>query len=113
MAKYADIRRIGVGGFAEVWECQCDEDGETYLPLMPNSDHANFAAHGIPALRLLAGFDRPESRVKAILSGADLPRLVREDELRRALRVTCVMAWQGLTAPDATLEQWAQRPTAA
>jgi Zn-dependent M28 family amino/carboxypeptidase len=71
-----------------------------YLPLMPNSDHANFAAHGIPALRLVAGFDRPESRVNAILSGADLPAVVREEELRRALRVTCAMAWQALTTND-------------
>src|SRR5262249_30322351 len=29
----------------------------THLPLMANSDHANFAANGIPALRLLAGFN--------------------------------------------------------
>jgi len=29
----------------------------THLPLMPNSDHANFAAHGIPAVRLIAGFN--------------------------------------------------------
>ena len=80
-----------------------------YLPMMPNSDHANFAAHGIPALRLLAGFDRPESRVNAILSGDDLPALVREPEMRRALRVTCAMAWQALTATDQTLERFARR----
>ncbi len=80
-----------------------------YLPLMPNSDHANFAAHGIPALRLLAGFDRPQSRVNAILSGDDLPHLVHDDEMRRALRVTCAMAWQALTAADQTLETLARR----
>ena len=33
-------------------------------PLMMNSDHANFAAHGIPALRLLAGFDEPGSQLR-------------------------------------------------
>lgn len=80
-----------------------------YLPLMPNSDHANFAAHGIPALRLLAGFNRPDSRVNAILSGADLQAVVREDELRRALRVTCAMAWQALTAADQSLASFAFR----
>ena len=80
-----------------------------YLPLMPNSDHANFAAHGIPALRLLAGFDRPRSRVKAILSGDDLPHLVRAEEMRRALRVTCAMAWQALTASDQSLASLAIR----
>ena len=80
-----------------------------YLPLMPNSDHANFAAHGIPALRLLAGFDLPASRVNAILSADDLPHLVRDEEMRRALRVTCAMAWQALTAADQTLEGFARR----
>ena len=80
-----------------------------YLPLMPNSDHANFAAHGIPALRLLAGFDRPRSRVKAILSGDDLPHLVRAEDMRRALRVTCAMAWQALTASDQSLASLAIR----
>lgn len=80
-----------------------------YLPLMPNSDHANFAAHGIPALRLLAGFDRPQSRVNAILSGDDLPHLVREEDMRRALRVTCAMAWQALTASDQSLASLAVR----
>jgi Zn-dependent M28 family amino/carboxypeptidase len=81
-----------------------------YLPLMPNSDHANFAAHGIPALRLVAGFDRPESRVNNILSGGDQPEVVREEELRRALRVTCAMAWRGLGLPLAELERLAHRP---
>lgn len=83
-----------------------------YLPLMPNSDHANFAAHGIPALRLLAGFDRPQSRVNAILSADDLPGLVREAEMRSALRVTCAMALQALTASDQTLERLAGRSSA-
>lgn len=80
-----------------------------HLPLLPNSDHANFAAHGIPALRLLAGFNRPQSRVNAILSADDLPHLVLEAEIRRALRVTCAMAWQAVTATDQTLESLARR----
>jgi hypothetical protein len=79
---------------------------------MPDSDRANFAADGIPALRLVAGFERPESRVNAILSGDDLPAVVREDALRRALRVTCAMAWQALKASDQTLERLARRPQA-
>lgn len=68
----------------------------TYLPLMPNSDHANFAQHGIPALRLVAGFGQEDSRVNYILSGGDLPEVVEETELRRALKATCAMADLGL-----------------
>lgn len=81
----------------------------SYLPLMPNSDHANFAAHGIPALRLVAGFDRPDSRVNNILSPGDVPGVVKEEELRRALRVTCAMAWLGLTLSDVELRELARR----
>lgn len=81
----------------------------THLPLMPNSDHANFAAHGIPALRLVAGFNRPESRVNNILSPGDLPEVVREAELRQALRVTCAMAWVGLTLSEPDLDALARR----
>jgi hypothetical protein len=64
----------------------------TWLPLMPNSDHANFARHGIPAFRLVAGFDRPDSRVNNILSPGDLPSIIKESELRQALRATCALA---------------------
>lgn len=74
----------------------------TWLPLMPNSDHANFARHGIPAFRLVAGFDRPESRVNNILSPGDLPSIIRESELRQALRATCALA---LIAMDKTGEE--------
>ena len=42
-----------------------------HLPLMSNSDHANFAAHGIPALRLVAGFDDPASNLRHVLTAAD------------------------------------------
>jgi hypothetical protein len=43
----------------------------THLPLMANSDHANFAAHGIPALRLIAGFNAPDSNLRLLLTAAD------------------------------------------
>lgn len=81
----------------------------TYLPLMPNSDHANFASRGIPAMRLLAGFDRPASRVNNILSPGDVPSVVKEEELRQAVRVTCAMGWQGLTMSGPELDAMARR----
>jgi len=81
----------------------------SWLPLMPNSDHANFARHGIPALRLVAGFDRPESRVNRILSAEDTPDIVREPELRRALAVTCAMGALALDLGDAQLDALARR----
>lgn len=76
----------------------------TWLPLMPNSDHANFARHGIPAFRLVAGFNKPDSRVNNILSPGDVRGIIREEELRQALRVTCAMGRVALSMSDEELE---------
>ncbi len=81
----------------------------THLPLMPNSDHANFARSGIPALRLLAGFGKPDSRVRHILSGDDLPGIVKESELRQALKAVCAMADFALHLPSDALAALAAR----
>ena len=43
----------------------------TVRPLMQNSDHANFALAGIPALRLVAGFDDPNANLRYVLTPAD------------------------------------------
>jgi len=77
---------------------------ETWLPLMPNSDHANFARHGIPALRLVAGFGKPSSRVNRILSAGDVPALIREDEMRQALAVTAALADLALAMGEQELD---------
>jgi aminopeptidase YwaD len=75
----------------------------THLPLMPNSDHANFAAHGIPALRLIAGFSAPHSNLRYLLTAADTRDKVRPQELAEALRIATALAWEALTAADAML----------
>ncbi|WP_313623021.1 M28 family peptidase [Achromobacter sp.] len=75
-----------------------------WLPFMPNSDHANFAKHGIPALRLVAGFEKPESRVRHILSRGDVPGIILESEMRNALAVTCAMASLALGMSDRDLD---------
>jgi aminopeptidase YwaD len=80
-----------------------------HLPLMANSDHANFAAHGIPALRLVAGFNAPKSNLRFVLTAADSRDKVRRDELDAALRIAVALTWQALTADDATLVSLAAR----
>ena len=81
----------------------------THLPLMPNSDHANFAAHGIPALRLIAGFGSPDSHLRLLLTAADTRDKVRPDELDEALRVATALTWRALTLDEAALEALATR----
>lgn len=69
----------------------------TFLPLMANSDHANFAAHGIPALRLVAGFDDPTSNIRHVLTAADTRDKVTEGELRQATLAAATLTWAALT----------------
>ena len=75
----------------------------THLPLMANSDHANFAAHGIPALRLIAGFNAPDSNLRLLLTAADTRDKVRPDEVDAALKLATALTWEALTAPATTL----------
>src|SRR5215475_8544149 len=79
----------------------------THVPLMANSDHANFAAHGIPAVRLLAGFNAPDSNLRLVLTAADTRDKVQPKELDQALRIATTLAWQALSAADATLSSLA------
>ena len=72
----------------------------TYAPLMSNSDHYNFARHGIPALRLVAGFDRPECNIRHILTRGDTRDKVAPAELAAAARLTAALLARALTAGD-------------
>lgn len=69
----------------------------TYLPTMSNSDHYNFAQQGIPALRLVAGFDRPESNIRYILTRGDTREKVERSDLTAATRIAAMLVWRGLT----------------
>lgn len=86
----------------DAWVKQtCERAGlpiATHLPLMGNSDHANFAAHGIPALRLIAGFNAPQSNLRFLLTAADTRDKVRADDLDAALRMATMLTWQALIA---------------
>jgi aminopeptidase YwaD len=66
----------------------------TYLPIMQSSDHFNFATHGIPALRLVAGFDRPESAVRHVLTRRDTRALASLPG--NAARVAATLTWRGM-----------------
>jgi hypothetical protein len=71
-----------------------------YAPLMRNSDHYNFARCGIPAIRLVAGFDEPEAGARFLLTGADTRERVSMEELRRATRIAGELVWSALEWPD-------------
>ncbi len=72
----------------------------THLPLMSNSDHANFAKVGIAALRLIAGFGEPGSNLRLLLTAADNRDKVQAVELAHALRVSASLVREALCASD-------------
>jgi Iap family predicted aminopeptidase len=74
-------------------------DVRTVLPPMPNSDHASFAAAGIPALRLLGGFDDPLAPPRHVLTAADTRDKVSLAALKAATLVAAELVWQALGWP--------------
>lgn len=76
----------------------------THRPLMRNSDHANFADHGIPAARLIAGFGEPDSALRFLLTAADRRDIVPMAQLQSATLTAGALLWEALNAhPDAML----------
>lgn len=65
--------------------------------LLPNSDHFNFARRGVPALRLVAGFDETEARTRYLLTEGDTRDKVAPDELATATHVAAGIVWRALT----------------
>lgn len=88
-----------LGPFLEGAAAQAGLPLGVHRPLMRNSDHANFADHGIPAARLLAGFDEPGSALRFLLTGADTRALVAMQELKAATITAGALVWAALTAP--------------
>ena len=78
----------------------------TLRPLMQNSDHANFALAGIPALRLVAGFDDPRANLRHVLTPADTRDKVSEDELRQSATLAAAMVAAACNAPADEVARW-------
>jgi hypothetical protein len=92
-----------LGGFAGDAAAGAGHELAVHLPISVSSDHANFAAHGVPAMRLIAGFNEPESRVARLLTAADTRDLVPPEELARATEVAGAILWRALSAPEAEM----------
>lgn len=77
-------------------------------PLQMNSDHANFALAGIPAFRLVAGYDEPDANVRFVLTPGDLRDRVTEAELIKAAQLTTALLAAGCNASSSIAAQWRQ-----
>lgn len=75
-------------------------------PLQTNSDHANFARHGVPAIRFVSGFNEPESDVKYVLTGKDRRDLADPEALADVAGFIEETALAALAASDETAAGW-------
>lgn len=75
----------------------------THRSMMANSDHYNFARHGIPATRLVAGFNEPQSEIRHVLTPGDTRDRVNADDLRRATALAAALTLDACRAETLNL----------
>jgi aminopeptidase YwaD len=78
-------------------------------PLQMNSDHANFALAGIPAFRLVAGYDDPDANVRLVLTPADLRDKVADADLVNAAQLTAALLTSACNASSSEAAQWREQ----
>jgi Zn-dependent M28 family amino/carboxypeptidase len=78
----------------------------TARPLMTNSDHANFAQAGIPAFRLVAGFDEAEANLRFVLTAHDTRDKVADRDLKRATRLAAAIVDAACEASHEEAASW-------
>jgi Zn-dependent M28 family amino/carboxypeptidase len=84
----------------------CGQRLRCVRPLMTNSDHANFALAGIPAIRLVAGFDDPQAHLRHVLTAADTRDKVAGAELVSAAQLTASIVAAACAADRDSAMRW-------
>jgi Zn-dependent M28 family amino/carboxypeptidase len=74
---------------------------DTYFPMMANSDHFNFARYGIPALRLVSGFNEPDSRLRYLLTAGDTLNKITSAEMAAAASIAAGLVYQACAMKEA------------
>lgn len=80
-------------------------------PFLSNSDHANFAKAGIPAFRLVAGYDDPNSNLRFVLTPNDTRDKVALSELSAAARLSAAITAAACQASEDEARLWRERDT--
>ena len=96
-------------GFVRQVAHRCGQPIGVHWPLMSNSDHANFVRAGIPALRLVAGFDDPASNLRYVLTPADTRDKVSAAELGTAAAAGTALVIAACDAPAETMRRLRER----
>jgi Zn-dependent M28 family amino/carboxypeptidase len=77
-----------------------------YRPLQMNSDHGNFAVAGIPAFRLVAGFNDFAAATRFVLTPEDTPDKLNTDALYKAFRLTRQIVASALSTSSEEVLAW-------
>lgn len=59
MSAYADVEKIGSGGFGKIMRCKHDPSGEQFAKKVLTSDDKNSVARFKKEVRILASLDHP------------------------------------------------------
>lgn len=84
----------------------CDVRLGLYRPHQMNSDHGNFANAGIPAFRLVAGFNDTNAATRLVLTPEDTRDKVTAEELAKAARLAWQITIAALDASPDRVSQW-------
>jgi Zn-dependent M28 family amino/carboxypeptidase len=85
---------------------------DLFRPLQMNSDHGNFAEAGIPAFRLVAGFNDPGAATRYVLTPEDKRDKVALDELVTAACLVKAIVSQALDASPEEAAAWRRKSAA-
>ena len=94
-AFFSDYSKLGQ--FLEEIASNCNVPLELHRPLVANSDHYNFAIAGIPSFRLLAGFERPKTNMRHVLTAEDTIDKVDQADLQFAVNFTSQVLGESVT----------------
>lgn len=85
---------------------QADVALSLFRPLQMNSDHGNFAQAGIPAFRLVSGFNDHGANTRYVLTAEDTRDKVASDNLDAAARLTAQIVAAALDTSSEVATGW-------
>ncbi len=74
----------GLTAWMNNWANASGTDINIFEPFQANSDNASFARFGIPAFRLVSGFNEPDAPVRHVLTPGDTRDLIAPEDMTRA-----------------------------
>jgi len=93
-----------VGRFVERHSRDCPLPVDLIRPVMANSDHYNFFMAGIPAFRLIAGYEDPGAETRFLLTPADTRARIDMDRYMIAVKLAGRLAYEACASAEPIAE---------